>query len=473
MKIPRPEQLEAVERMAAEPTHAALQGSDLGSGKSGMTCLLIDRLNPNGTGVNLVLGPPNVLDTREGWIDEFRDWIGQDIKLIRRTKKGQQFFEDMLSGVPGNYLMSRSLVNSQWVIDGFKRKHKLSFVAIDECAFMSNRKSRTFANMKLIQAEYKLAISATPYGNRFDGAWTIARWLWGEKGAPRSFWMWAGQWAETKYNPFSGYNEVVREKNPGAFFSSLPCYINMEGSYKEKPKSFPIPYKLSAQERAQYEQFKELLVAEAASGGAIVAELPNQKKMRLKQMSLGMVSVERHTETVQNEFGGFEEKEKQTVYWEDDCKSSALARLKELLDDNPGKKFLIGTASKKFSEVAAKRLGSRAAAWNGDKNSTQRADLKNRFIEGDLDYLVCQIKSAAEGINGFQNVCNNMIFLDILEGEPTQQKQFIGRLARNGQTKRVNVGYLVAEDSYDEEILVNEINQRVAIAQELLKENNG
>ena len=58
------------------------------------------------------------------------------------------------------------------------------------------------------------------------------------------------------------------------------------------------------------------------------------------------------------------------------------------------------------------------------------------------------MESAGTGVDGLQNVCSNMIILE-LPWRPSDLWQVIGRLDRSGQKRSPNIKYLLSDDTID------------------------
>jgi len=107
---------------------------------------------------------------------------------------------------------------------------------------------------------------------------------------------------------------------------------------------------------------------------------------------------------------------------------------------------------------AVKKAGYRVGYFTGDPKYGKEGLVKptgiqgqytNPFVNGDIDVLIAS-SPVAEGIDGLQKVCNNLI-LNGLPWTYARLEQIIGRLVRTGQTKRtVNVSLVLARiEGYD------------------------
>jgi len=88
----------------------------------------------------------------------------------------------------------------------------------------------------------------------------------------------------------------------------------------------------------------------------------------------------------------------------------------------------------------------------GGLTANQKENVKNYFIKDPKSKVfIGQIKAAGVGLDGLQEVCHHMIFVEI---DWVPFKQCVGRLKRKGQkADRVIVQMLVCKDSIEEQML--------------------
>lgn len=318
-------------------------------------------------------------------------------------------------------------------------KVKPDIAIYDEVHAVSNRWSNGFAVLKTLKPGYKLALSATAQGNKFRGIWSVCRWLWpdeinpatGEHYVARGQWAWAYQWANVSDDYFAG-KVIGDEKVPGAFVASLPCYVRLESNLKDA-QEIKVYVDLTPAQRKMYEQMQAQDLA-WLEDHPLVADLPIVKQQRLRQMALGTVQFN----------------DKDEVDFADDTSSAKIdALVEQIIPEHEDEPMLILTCSKKFAKVVAKRLGPTAVEWSGDVNAKTRAEIKVNFGK-DPKYIVAQIQSVAEGIDGWQRVCHIVVWMSELVGNPTLNHQAAGRINRTGQTKTVLSYRLLANNTADD-----------------------
>lgn len=495
---PRSIQEHHITTILAEPTKAALEASDVGAGK---TLILSEVAIRAGWNRVLIVG---IKDTFSQWAKRLESQGCQHaLKRIDSTAAGKRHFAELLAGADGFYFIgSQMLQDKDWTRifltgeDGrriikvtkatnqpvlkeskaigpqlvpvfeTKRKHlftyrkmrQLDALIYDEAHTGANRKSNTIGTIRTIPTEWRLALSATFYGNKFEHAHTITRWLWPDvKNAegdylidPRVY-AWRDQWCVTE-EKFVGrakpVQSVLGERVPGAFVATLPCYLRIEAE-KQAPEPEVLRVPLSAEEWAMYSQMEEDGVMWLDSHGGLeplVANLPIVKRIRLRTAALGAMSLDANDEP----------------YFAPTARSTKMHALRFVLEreDFRGKPAVIFTHSKKFASVVAERMtraGFRTLLWTGDVPSKKRDELKAEFMAqkpGEPVYIVAVIESLSTGYDGLQTVCSRVIWMS--ESDSTKENhQALGRVFRQGGDlegfKHVKI---VAVDTVDDGVLL-------------------
>jgi hypothetical protein len=474
-----PEQEALIERVVAEPTRAALQGSDRGTGKTVMGCEVAKRL---GARTVLLICP---LNTRDGWEATFTDReVGLPFYRIEAKNKPErnlELYEMLRTGVPGVYIIGReyfTLTGSDAAPKKCKEHKKIKcrlcpeverrkalwswrkvhpdLIIYDEVHAAQNRNGQTFGVLKGVKAGFKLGQSGTWHGNKFQGAWAITRWLWPDIIDP-SFWRWAATWATTEVDPHvktqtgEPGKKVTVERNPGAFANSLPCYVRLEGEELEVINR-RVMVDLSPKQRTQYTQMETDMLT-WLEDHPLVAELPIVQRTRLRQMSLGEVSLNAAGE----------------VDFAPDCNSSKIDALEKIIaKHHPTEPVMIYCASQRFARVVAARIG--GAEWSGSVPHAERERIKADFIAGKIKYIVATIPAIGEGVDGLQRVCNTEVWLEEMEGNAVMNLQAQGRLERRGQTKPIYRYRVLARDTYDEGVFGAGLSRVLAMRQTMRKE---
>lgn len=443
------DQSAAVERMINEPTRAALNASQYGTGK---TVVTVEVAAGIGAKVRLIVAP---LFTKYSWESTIKNQYPEsEVKFINSRKAGKEALADLLAGREGWYIIGREYFASKSVRTVIAPKsHLIDFLAYDECARWANYKSQGYRMMKTMKPGYRMALSATPAANKFTGLFAIAQWLWPKLDGHASYWAFVEEWCETEQDFFAG-KVVVGEKNPGAFVAHLPCYIRLEKDFGE-PINLTIEVDLSPAERKIYDAFEKHLIV-WLENNYLIAQFPIVKRIRLRQMTLGEVSFDAESDS---------------VYFAEDMKSTKYDTLLQMIEEHK-EPAIIFTDSAKFAEVVAYRLiqdGHKALHWTGEVSEDIRHRMKEAFEEGELDYIVATIASIGEGVDGLQHRARLMYWLSRSDNNMLNEQAF-RRLYRRGQTKQVVSIDIAARKTYDSGQLSSLIEQTLAMNRSLKKQ---
>lgn len=447
---PDADQIAAIEKMVQEPTRAALNASQYGTGKTLVTVEVAERVAFGG--VRLIVAP---LFTKHSWAATIKRQYtdAADVYFINSSKAGKEAMNTMLSGKQGWYIIGREYLASKAVRDVVAAfSPNIDFMAYDECARWANYKSAGWRMMKKMKPKYKMALSATPAGNKFSGMFTITHWLWPRLEGHDSYWKFVADHCETHEDYFSGV-VVDGEKNPGHYVSSLPCYVRLEKDFGPVVED-TIYVELSKRERKVYDEFEKNLIA-WIEDNPIVAKFPIVKRVRLRQMTLGEVAYDAEADT---------------VTFDDTMKSTKYDTLVGLIEENADEPMVIFTDSQKYAHIVTehlKRDGYRAAEWSGNVSETAREAVKEGFMDGtQYDYIVATVASIGEGVDGLQHRARFMVWLSRSDNNQLNMQAF-RRLYRRGQERQVVSIDIVALNSYDEGVLNASIQQALSMNRSL------
>lgn len=436
---PTPEQEKAIVKMVWETSGAVLNASTMGAGKTVKAVEVVRRRDDK---VVLLIAP---LGTRLGWKTTFeRQGVVLPFRWLNSTKEGKGNLTGWLAGEEGIYFVG----TEYFVRLGWDRNVRTKvwakepdIVLFDEAHRSQNRHSKTYKTLKQVKAPMKISMSGTPTGNSFEGAFAVTKWLWPDY-IENSYYNWRDRWCALEYDHFdpSG-RRVTGEKNPGAFFNSLPCYIRLESELDVDLIEEQVPVELSATQRRAYEKLERDMIL-WVEDNPLVIEFPVTLRGRLRQATLGMFSVTDEGE----------------VIFKDDCKSSKIDALEDILknriDDEPA---LILTDSRKFADVLCARIPG-SVPWHGHVSQTQREEHKAQFIAGEVKYIVAVISAIAEGVDGLQHATRNIVWVSRSDNRILNE-QVMKRVHRQGQTRQVRSFDIVALDTYDSGVLSDQLSK--------------
>ena len=434
------EQEVAVQKMLSEPSRACLNASEMGRGKTVMTVELTKRL---GASTILVICP---LATRVGWERTFlQQQVDLPVQRIDSTIKGKAAYDDLAQKVPGVYLVGREYFRRlEW------RKIKPDVAVYDEIHAAQNRNGVGFKVLKTLKAGYKVGLSGTPGGNKFQGLWSVCRWLWPVE-VERSFWRWVTEWARTQTEYFASGEvvKVVGERRKGAFVKTLPCYVRLEANLKTEYIEEIRYVELTPAQRKIYTEMEDEMIMWLGENPS-VASVPIVQRVRLRQITLGVPSSRWVTIRKRNKkTGEMYEVDVPDIFFDEGCKSSKIDALKEIINElDEGTPILVLCDSQKFVAEVTRRLGDKAVEWSGKVTHKQREELASGFVSGKYQYLVAVIPAVAEGLDGLQHVANHVVWLSRSEND-LMNRQAAARLHRTGQQKHVYSYDIQAADTYD------------------------
>lgn len=464
-----PEQREAVDKIVAEPTRAALMASNVGTGK---TVCSVEIARDLGAQTILIIAPLNTLG---GWKKTF---AGQEIDLpfAQIDSKHPELYSDLKAKAPGIYFIGREYFGisgsdseDKYEMDPNDKKRRLKdennehillrkgrkkvmdwskvkpdLVVFDEVQSASSRTSVAFSVLKHLKAGFKIAASATPQGNKFENFWTISRWLWKDK-TDASFWRWSKMWCESEYSPHTETKQkITGEREPGAYVKTLPCYVRLEREKTPEVVRKCLVDLTPAQRTLYNEMSRDMLTW--LEDHPLVADLPIVQKIRLRQISLGEVSFN----------------DKGEVDFEIGCKSAKVEALHKIVKLHPDEPMLILMDSAKFVKVVVDALGVGAVGWTGATKKADRDKYKAAF-GSTVKYIVAVISAISEGTDELQHHSHVEVWFNESVNN-MHNTQASGRLNRDGQKAPQIYSYkLIARDSDDDDYFQKAKAQTLAI----------
>lgn len=445
-KTPKPYQEDAIQKILNEPTKSALIASDTGAGK---TLIATEVAMRSGYDTVLIIGPLNTRrdDKGGGWENSFK-LQGDTRPFLEITSKTKENFTRLRNGEPGIYFVGREYFtlsgtdskprkDDQGVLQPPKRKAlwdwglaKPGVVIFDEVHAASNMHSSTFKVLKQLRFApgYKISMSATPAGNRFQGMYSVCKWMWWDL-IPRSFHRWATQWCATEYDPWARSGvKYTHEKEPGAFVKTLPCYIR-DTPPKKEYEEIKVQCDMLPAQREMYEQM-EMKSFVWLKENPLVADLPVVQRVRLRQIALAEVTINEDDE----------------VDFPLDAQSTKIQAIEKIIAKHPGEAILFWTHSQKFAKLLAHRIG--GEEYSGAIPRKKRDELLAKFGT-EVKYLCATIDGVGPGTDGLQKDCHIEVWCSESDNR-VSNTQALGRLNRHGQKADKIIQYrLLSPDTLD------------------------
>lgn len=431
---PRPEQEAAIQEVLLSKSH--LCRGQVGSGK---TLIGVEAVLRSGASITICVAPIN---TFAGWRKTFIRQSGGTVtpRVIDGRKEGKLAFEAMAGREPGVYLLSWERFRMyDWI------NMPLDFVILDEVHRQQNRRSGTHNAVKTTRnAEYKLALSATPWGNRLEGAWATLVWLWWGQhevvGKNQSFWNWVTEHFQTELDRYVG-KKIMGERVQGSVWASVPSKSFFPSPYQEEPIIHEIECELSPFQRKVYDRFEQEAIV-WLEDRPLIADLPAVMRLRLREICLAVPSIKEGWVRKQDkDTGEWEKVWGEIVYFEEDAKSSKADAIADKLNDLFAAEpypVLIFTHSRKFATMLTQRLQAKkfnARQFVGGMPDDERTWKLENFGK-EFDVMVATIAAIGTGTDGLQDVCWTEFWIS-LDDNRVLNEQGLGRIPRDGQTRTV------------------------------------
>lgn len=522
-------QIQDVLKMSRAQGNAALVALDVGLGK---TLIAVDTLRnlafqkkiDLNKGRVLIIAP---LNTHDGWERTILRQFGEDMHVYvhppgsKNTKKAEQWWERLSERAPGIYIIGWEAFRGspdQQQRQQYKRAceeareegrklpprpiftwwgayGEFEVVIADEVQRASSRRSTTTKTLWTLDSKWRFGLSATPAGNKVEGYWSVARWLWPKK-YPH-FWPWANTFCTVEWDSYSG-KKVAGERAPGVIVRDMPTYIHR--TQREVMKELPevvereiLVDMLPAQKKI-YRQFEDEALA-WLDAHPVATPLPVTQRLRMRQVALGVPTVKEveipeyawehpHTRELLDEDQarqlqdqGYKLTKVHTgsvvehqVFFDEVARSNKIDVLKEIISDlPPNEPVLVLTHSARFIPAVIHQLTKakiHTVGWYGQTPADERTQIKATFgTRNGPQVVVAGLGAIGEGVDGLQHVCATEIWLSQHDNNMLNM-QAQGRLLRMGQKRVVNRFVIKSRDTIDlrvyERLAENTVEMREA-----------
>lgn len=451
---PRAYQKRVLEGLANSKTpYTGLAGMGLGTGKTSVS--IWNTINAFGDSLNdqiiLVVAP---VRTEPGWRYHWKTLAGVEMNTLsgKKTKTALKVWADLEARQPGVYFITWELMRSRnkekrW--DGRKKKYvyksmtkpfygvEFGMVIADEWHRACNHSSLNFDVARHIKSQYRLALSATPAGNKPCNIWAALKFLWPNHYG--GYWDFCEKFFHVEHNPCSSFGKnYTSEKWPGVVRRGAPSY--QEVTQAEANPELPgvivhrVEVELSRTQRKLYNDLEKDALT-YLNDKPLALSIPMELDLRLRQMTLGVPSF--------NENGA--------VDYREDCKSTKLDAMMDVIADLPeDDPVVVWVHSQKFIKAVLHRLR-KAGISCIEVSGKSRGDF-HAMIDGTVRVIVAQHEAMSEGVDGLQGVCHTEIWLSH-SNSLVINEQATGRLNRQGQKTAVNRFLIQAIDTVDDRVL--------------------
>lgn len=408
---------------------------------------------------------PNHLKYR--WVEGIEEQLGLTAGITIVDGNTKQRLEQINSDANILIVSFNTMISD---VDLIIKSGKFQIIIIDEAHKLRNRKARwTKAVNKLMLSHkdcYLWQLTATPNVNRGTDLWQLFHNIDPKKF--RGYWPWVKKYFKTdiiKYGkssfPITKVGDCI---DPKQFIEDHKQYMlartNAEVQlFPDQPVRLLIhSLDLTAAQRIAYRRMKKDWIYEHADGEkATIASNGMILQKRLQQICLSPGIIQNNN-----------------LDEHDTCKFQFIDDLLESTNDN----YFIVTQSRGMVEMITRRYDKEYGVFqiHGDVALKDRAHIAANWSGSRNRILVGIISCVAEGMDGLQYACSDIIFPDI-DWSPAINDQIVGRLNRYGQTRQVKAHILLGANTLEhkiynyveakrksDEIIPTDINLRAILA---------
>ncbi len=412
----------------------ACLADDMGLGKTVQTIALL--LADAAKGPSLVIAPTSVC---HNWmLEAARFGPGLRVRMLSAVADRTALVEGL---GPGDVLVaSYGLLHTE---SDLLASRRFAVAVFDEAQNLKNAETRRAKASKLIQADFRLALSGTPVENRLEELWSLYDTvLPGLLGSSESFHrrfaapVAAGHGAHARQALKTLVRPYLLRRTKAAVLQELPP--RTEIALEVEPE---------AEERAFYEALRrQALETLAGDEGA-----PGQKRIRILAEITRLRRAACHPALIDAATG---------------VESAKLAALLELVADLRANRhralvFSQFTGHLDLVEAALRADGVSLLRLDGSTPIKARAERVAAFQAGEGDLFLISLKAGGSGLN--LTGADYVIHLDPW-WNPAVEDQATDRAHRIGQTRPVTVYRLVVKDSIEEKILALHASKRALAA---------
>jgi len=412
----------------------ACLADDMGLGKTVQTIALL--LTDAAKGPSLVIAPTSVC---HNWLLEAAQFgPGLRVRMLSAAADRAALVEGL---GPGDVLVaSYGLLHTE---SELLASRQFAVAVFDEAQNLKNAETRRAKASKLIQADFRLALSGTPVENRLEELWSLYDTVTpGLLGTSESFHrrfaapVAAGHGAQARQALKTLVRPYLLRRTKAAVLQELPP--RTEIALEVEP---------GAEERALYEALRrQALETLTGDEGA-----PGQKRIRILAEITRLRRAACHPALIDPTTG---------------VESAKLAALLKLVADLRANRhralvFSQFTSHLDLVEAALRAEGVSLHRLDGSTPAKARAQRVEAFQAGEGDLFLISLKAGGVGLN--LTGADYVIHLDPW-WNPAVEDQATDRAHRIGQTRPVTVYRLVVKDSIEEKILALHASKRALAA---------
>ncbi len=318
-------------------------------------------------------------------------------------------------------------------------------LVLDEAQFIKNARSKTAQAIRMIPADWKLALTGTPMENHLGELWSIFRTI-----SPGLFGSWE-QFRTRFAAPIEKDNDPERRKALSRLIQPFVLRRTKSAVLKDLPERTEINLRveLSDAERQRYDEMRMAAIGELDE----IVGLPdtNDQRFRVLAILTRLRQMACHIGLVDDKWEG------------ESAKLDLLVdKVKELKDE--GHRVLIFSQFTKYLALIRKVLEENQVSFeylDGKTTPKARQQRVDKFQEGETDAFLISLKAGGTGLN--LTAADYVIHMDPW-WNPAVEDQATDRSHRIGQTRPVIVYRIVASGTVEDQILSLHADKRDLVA---------
>jgi len=312
---------------------------------------------------------------------------------------------------------------------------KWGTMILDEAQNIKNSNSKTAAQIRTFQAEWKVALTGTPMENHLGELWSIFHTV-----APGVL----GSWEQFRKR-FAAPIEKDRNSDRREALARVIAPFILRRSKGEVLKELPertetnLMVDLSVEERSRYDQMRLAAVAELDEIGD--ESLSHDQRFKVLQMLTRMRQLSCHIGLVDDKWTG------------SSAKLDVLMEQLEQLKERGNRPLIFSQFTTHLGLIrdACDKAGITYQYLDGQTTPPQRQQRVEAFQNGEGDAFLISLKAGGTGLN--LTAADYVIHMDPW-WNPAVEDQATDRAHRIGQTKPVNVYRIIARGTIEEQILL-------------------
>ncbi len=314
------------------------------------------------------------------------------------------------------------------------RDIKWGTLILDEAQNIKNSNSKTAAQIRTFQAEWKVALTGTPMENHLGELWSIFHTV-----APGVL----GSWEQFRKR-FAAPIEKDRNSDRREALAHVIAPFILRRSKAEVLQDLPertetnLMVDLSAEERTRYDQMRLAAVSELDQIGD--DSLSHDQRFKVLQMLTRMRQLSCHIGLVDDKWKG------------SSAKLDVLMEQLEQLKERGNRPLIFSQFTSHLALIreACDKAGVTYQYLDGQTTPAQRQQRVEAFQNGESDAFLISLKAGGTGLN--LTAADYVIHMDPW-WNPAVEDQATDRAHRIGQTRPVMVYRIIARGTIEEQIL--------------------